>query len=71
MPDYNDNAIKNSDFSDLRTTIYWDGDIITNTDGKASLNFFTADKPTTYLMTITGITANGDKIYKRVTLSRK
>ena len=70
MPDYNKEA-KRLKVPDLRTTIYWNGNIITNPDGKASINFFTADIPATYLITITGISANGDKIYKTVTLSRK
>ena len=71
MPDYNNKATKASKVPDLRTTIFWNGNIITNLNGKVSLNFFTADKPTTYLVTVTGVTANGDKIYKSVTLSRK
>jgi hypothetical protein len=72
MPDYNNQETKNSNMPDLRTTtIYWNANIITNLEGKASFNFFTADKPATYLITITGITANGDKIYKTTTINRK
>ena len=71
MPDYKNEATKASKVPDIRTTIYWKGNIITNPDGKASVNFFTADMPATYLITITGISANGDKIYKTLTLSRK
>jgi hypothetical protein len=71
MPDYNNRETKDSKMPDLRRTIYWNGNIITNQDGKASTSFFTADIPTTYLITITGISVNGDKIYKTVTISRK
>jgi len=71
MPDYSKREVRNSKNPDLRTTIYWNGDIITDKDGKASVNFFTADPPATYVVTVTGITANGDKIYKTITLSRK
>lgn len=71
MPDYSKREVRNSKNPDLRTTIYWDGDIIADKDGKASVNFFTADPPATYVVTVTGITANGDKIYKTITLSRK
>jgi hypothetical protein len=70
MRDYNDKETRASKVPDLRTTIYWNGNIITNLDGKASVNFFTADKPGTYLVTITGFTAHGDKIYKTLSLSR-
>jgi hypothetical protein len=71
MPDYNNKGTKASKMPDLRTTIYWNGDIITDKDGRASFNFFTADMTATYFITITGISANGDKIFKRVTISRK
>ncbi len=70
MRDYNNKETKASKMPDLRTTIYWDGSIVTNPDGKASVNFFTADNPGTYLVTITGVSAQGDKIYKTVLLSR-
>jgi hypothetical protein len=71
MPDYTKKQVKNSKAPDLRTTIYWNGNIITDSTGKASLNFFTADSTTTYLITVTGITANGLKIFKTATISRK
>lgn len=70
MRDYNNKETKASKMPDLRTTIYWDGNIITNADGKASVNFFTADNPGTYLVTITGISEQGDKIYQTLPLSR-
>jgi TonB-dependent SusC/RagA subfamily outer membrane receptor len=71
MPDYNNKEMRDSKIPDLRTTIYWNGDIITNKEGKASVNFFTADTPATYLITITGISSNGDKIYKTITINRR
>ena len=71
MPDYNNMETKASKIPDLRTTIYWDGNIITNKEGKVSINFFTADMPATYLITVTGISENGDKIYKTFTINRR
>jgi hypothetical protein len=71
MPDYNNKEMKASKMPDLRTTIYWNGDIITSKEGKASVNFFTADMPATYLITITGVSENGDKIYKIFTINRR
>jgi hypothetical protein len=71
MPDYNNKEMRDSKMPDLRKTIYWNGDIITSKEGKASVNFFTADTPATYLITITGISENGDKIYKTFTINRR
>jgi hypothetical protein len=70
MPDYNNKEMKASKVPDLRTTIYWNSNIISNKEGKASVNFFTADTPANYLITITGISENGDKIYKTYTINR-
>ncbi|MGN6602774.1 MAG: MG2 domain-containing protein [Ginsengibacter sp.] len=70
MPDYNDPAIKKSKFTDLRATIYWNGNAFTDEKGNATFNFFTADTQTTYLVTITGFTINGEKIYKTFTINR-
>ncbi len=71
IPDYSDKHIKNSKMDDSRTSVYWNGDIITDENGSANISFFTADTPATYIVTICGITANGAKIYKTVTLNRK
>lgn len=70
-PDYAKKEVRNSQVQDMRTTIYWNGDILTGNDGKASVQFFTADTPATYIITVTGISANGDKLYKSTTVSRK
>jgi hypothetical protein len=71
MPDYNNKEKKYSKFPDRRLTIYWNGDLVTDNNGKVTINFFTADAPATYIATITGITANGNKIYKTILISRK
>ncbi len=71
MPDYNIKELRKTKEPDLRTTVYWNADIVTDNDGKATINFFTADDPATYIITIAGITINGDVIYKTVTVNRK
>jgi hypothetical protein len=71
MPDYNNKEARYSKLPDLRLIIYWNGDIVTDNNGKATISFFTADAAATYTATITGITVNGDKIYKTITISRK
>jgi hypothetical protein len=69
MPDYADKAIKNSAGPDPRTTIYWNADLSTNEKGEADVNFYTADNATNYTVTVTGLTAKGGIIYKRITVS--
>ena len=71
MPDYANKQVKNGKSPDPRTTIYWNGNLVTKTDGKASVNFFTADDVTNYIVIVSGVTANGEYINKRITLSRK
>ena len=44
---------------DLRSTIFWAPSVITETNGKASIEFFTADKPGTYKAVIEGIDLKG------------
>ena len=68
-PDYDKPEIKNSTNPDLRSTIYWNGDLLTD-EGKASVNFFTSDSKTTYSVIIKGLTVNGDIIYKTIRIQR-
>jgi hypothetical protein len=70
MPDYSNELIKNSKSPDPRTTIYWNGNIITDEKGEAAVNFYTADNATNYSVTVSGITAKGDIVYKRILISR-
>lgn len=49
---------------DLRTTIYWQPDVITDKDGNASIAFYNADTKGTYHVTIEGIDTEG-KIGRR------
>ena len=71
MPEYDIKQVKNSKGPDPRTTIYWNGNVITGIDGKVNLDFFTADDATTYTVVVSGITANGEYVNKRVTINRK
>jgi len=66
MPDYSDKKIKDSPFPDSRTTIYWNGNVTTGANGEADISFYTADDAENYTITVTGITDNGDLVYKRV-----
>lgn len=70
QPDYQVDAVREAQFSDNRSTIYWNGHLQTDENGKTQMQFYTADARTTYLITITGITSKGDIIYKQLTITR-
>lgn len=44
---------------DLRTTIHWEPRIITDSSGNATFDFYTADEPGEYLITVEGLDFNG------------
>jgi len=57
-PDYDDpKTIKQ--MADLRTTIYWNPTIVTDTTGKAKIEFFNSDGIGNYKAVIEGLNANG------------
>ncbi len=55
-------AVKNvtDHLLDLRSTIDWEPNIVTDANGEAKLSFYTADKPSTYTLTIEGSDMNGN-----------
>jgi hypothetical protein len=54
---------------DLRSTIYWKPNVVTATDGKANLNYFTADESGTYRVVIEGINLDGKLARKIFTIN--
>lgn len=56
------NNVKN--FTDLRSTIDWEPNVITDKNGEASFTFFAADKPTTYTIVLEGSDLNGTVGYQ-------
>lgn len=44
---------------DMRATIYWDADIITNEKGEAFFEFYTSDEPGIYKITLEGVDLEG------------
>ena len=70
MPDYSNEKIKEADFKDNRSTIYWNGSVWTDKNGKATIQFYTADAKTTYTITVMGVTSKGDLVTKQVTVGR-
>ncbi|WP_448697600.1 carboxypeptidase-like regulatory domain-containing protein [Mucilaginibacter sp. AW1-3] len=50
---------QNRNFNDLRSTIYWNQNIVTDKSGRAKVMFYAADKPTTYTLVLEGGDMNG------------
>ncbi len=51
--------------TDLRSTIYWVPNLITDKDGKATVSFYSADMPTDYTLILEGTDMNGSFGYSR------
>jgi TonB-dependent SusC/RagA subfamily outer membrane receptor len=45
--------------SDLRTTVYWNPQVVSDKDGKAAFDFFTTDQSGNYRVVVEGINGNG------------
>ncbi|MDD4778352.1 MAG: carboxypeptidase-like regulatory domain-containing protein [Fermentimonas sp.] len=58
VPEYDNPDIRQSATPDLRTTIYWNPVIKTDSEGKAIVEFFTADNVRTYSYVMEGIGDN-------------
>ena len=58
-PQYDDPKT-NTQIPDLRSTIYWKPNIVTDKEGKASFEFFNADSRGSYRVVVEGIDANGN-----------
>ena len=50
---------------DCRPTIDWEPNIVTDENGKATVSFYAADKPSTYTIIVEGTDGNGKIGYKR------
>ena len=70
-PDYTKKEFKDSPYPDHRSTLLWNGSVLAGKNGKVTINFFTADEPATYTVTIMGVTAKGNLIYKQEKVSRQ
>jgi TonB-dependent SusC/RagA subfamily outer membrane receptor len=57
-PNYDDPKV-NTKMADLRTTIYWNPNVISDSTGKASIEFFNADGTGNYKAIIEGVDING------------
>ncbi|MFR9503229.1 MAG: hypothetical protein SNH73_02100 [Rikenellaceae bacterium] len=55
---------------DFRTTIFWDGALKPDEEGNIEVEFYTADKATTYKVTLEGMTQEGEICTLSETISR-
>lgn len=62
---------KSSLIPDLRSTIFWDANVVTDENGKAKLSFYAADQPGTYTIKVEGTDMNGRFGYKKSTIHIK
>jgi hypothetical protein len=64
-PDYSSALMKESRIPDFRNTLYWNPDIITDSNGAAAVEFYTSDEPGTYHIILEGFTSGGHKVSTR------
>ncbi len=60
--------VSDNSISDNRTTLYWNGSLVTDNQGTNKVSFYTGDLTTDYTITIAGVSASGARIYKTVIL---
>jgi hypothetical protein len=63
---YDKKEIKKAAVPDLRSTVYWSGNVLTDPKGKATLSFYTADEAASYTIIVTGVTSSGGLLYKEM-----
>jgi len=69
-PKYETNESLKSKDADERTTIYWNGNVNTDSTSATNISFYTADMPTNYTLTIEGIAENGELIHETIPIKR-
>ncbi|MDD2559897.1 MAG: TonB-dependent receptor plug domain-containing protein [Bacteroidales bacterium] len=60
QPKYFVSSVKESTKPDLRSTIYWKPNLITDENGQAEIRFYTADLAGTYTLILEGISPEGE-----------
>ncbi|MCC9167132.1 hypothetical protein [Pontibacter harenae] len=58
-PSYDTTKQKQSRLADLRNLLYWNPELITEAEGKKTVEFYTSDQVGTYLVVVQGMTKNG------------
>jgi TonB-dependent SusC/RagA subfamily outer membrane receptor len=63
--------VKPDNRPDLRTTVFWEPQMVSDANGKAKLSYFNTDVPGTYRIVIEGIDVNGSLARKVLTYEVK
>jgi len=67
-------SVKNTNYpEDLRSTITWEPNIVTDKNGMATVSFYAADQPSTYTFILNGSDVNGNLGFKtgQISISKK
>lgn len=59
VPKYGVDSVRLQQQADLRTTIYWDSNLLSDETGKINTGFYTADKPHNYHVILEGVSKDG------------
>jgi hypothetical protein len=70
-PVYDKKDKKSAASPDYRSTIFWNGSLLTNDAKSAGISFYTSDIPSIYRVTVRGITIHGDIIYRTINIQSK
>lgn len=70
QPRYNVPSLKADLPPDFRTTIFWDGTLTPNEEGYIEFELYTADKATSYTVTLEGVTDDGEICQATSTIRR-
>jgi TonB-dependent SusC/RagA subfamily outer membrane receptor len=60
VPKYQIDSVRLDTKPDLRTTIYWNPRLVTDSTGNVQVKFYTADKANNYSIIIEGVSADGE-----------
>ncbi|HEU0064878.1 MAG TPA: Plug domain-containing protein [Flavisolibacter sp.] len=68
---YSSKEVKDVSFIDTRSTLYWNGNELTDIKGNINYIFYTNDIGGKYKITVTGVTIHGDLIYKTLSIGNR
>jgi len=71
MPDYSSENDTLSMIPDFRNLLYWNPEVVTDSDGIATVSFYTSDDISDYRIVIQGLTKDGLAGYKEAAISIK
>jgi hypothetical protein len=69
-PPYQVEGVRETSFTDNRSTLHWIGELPTDKTGKAVFSFYTADLKGTYTIRVVGITTRGDLVDETIRINR-